>query len=277
MIPSMGEIDKAVVLAAGLGTRMRRAGAETDLSPQQREAADRGHKALMPVAADRPFLDYALTALADAGYTRVCLVVGPDHDAVRLRYQHLCRPRRLALEFAVQAHPLGTADAVRSAETFAAGDQFLVVNSDNLYPVEALMALRRLNGPGLAAFERQALVEQGNIPPERIARFAVLQIDPDGCLRQIVEKPDPHTLDATEEIYISMNCWRFDPSFFESCRSIQPSSRGEFEIASAVEHSIRCLARRYQALRFRLGVLDLSSRQDVPAVAHRLTRLEVDL
>ena len=87
----------------------------------------------------------------------------------------------------------------------------------------------------------------------------------------------PSDLNAADEIYISMNCWRFDTSFFESCRSIQPSSRGEFEIASAVEHSIRCLSRRYQALRFHLGVLDLSSRQDVPAVAHRLARMEVDL
>ena len=29
---------------------------------------------------DRPFLDYVLSALADAGYRRVCVVVAPHHE-----------------------------------------------------------------------------------------------------------------------------------------------------------------------------------------------------
>ena len=76
-------MDKVVVLAAGLGTRMR-SGELEGLSEAQRRAADSGLKALVPI--DRPFLDYVLTTAADAGFRRVCLVIGPDHDELRRYY-----------------------------------------------------------------------------------------------------------------------------------------------------------------------------------------------
>ena len=42
----------------------------------------------------RPFLDYVLSGLADAGYRRVCLVVGPEHQAVRDYYRREVALRR---------------------------------------------------------------------------------------------------------------------------------------------------------------------------------------
>ena len=99
---------KAVVLARGLGTRMR--DASTSLPVEQAAVAETGVKGLIPVAG-KPFLDYALSALADAGFCDVCLVIGPEHRAVRERYERSARPRRLRISFAIQARPLGTADA----------------------------------------------------------------------------------------------------------------------------------------------------------------------
>ena len=49
------------------------------LTPDQQRAADAGRKAMMPING-RPFLDYVLSALADAGIRHVALVVAPDHD-----------------------------------------------------------------------------------------------------------------------------------------------------------------------------------------------------
>src|SRR5262245_54354599 len=75
-------ITRAIILARGLGTRMReRAQAGAAVDAAQAEAADRGVKAMIPIG--RPFLDYVLSALADAGYTDACLVIGPEHDAIR--------------------------------------------------------------------------------------------------------------------------------------------------------------------------------------------------
>ncbi|MGI8619426.1 MAG: nucleotidyltransferase family protein, partial [Gemmatimonadaceae bacterium] len=53
---------KAVVLARGLGTRMRAADSTADLDADASAIADSGVKAMIPVG--RPFLDYVLSALA---------------------------------------------------------------------------------------------------------------------------------------------------------------------------------------------------------------------
>ncbi|MGA2064651.1 MAG: nucleotidyltransferase family protein [Thermoguttaceae bacterium] len=267
---------KAVVLARGQGTRMRRADEAAPLDPAQRAAAATGVKAMIPVG--RPFLDYVLSSLADAGCRRVCLVVGPGRNPVREYYGALPAPGRLAIEFAVQQEPRGTADAVAAAEAFAGGDPFLAINSDNYYPPEALCALCAAGGPAVALFERQSLLSGGNIPPERISRFAVAQSDGRGLLVRILEKPDEATLAALPEpICVSMNCWRFGPAIFAACRAIAPSARGELELPDAVQYAIDALGERFRALQIRAPVLDLTTRGDIAAVAALLASREVRL
>lgn len=269
-------MDKAVILARGLGTRMRQQDPDAGLSPEQAEMAATGVKALIPI--DRPFLDYVLSALADAGYRRICLVVGPEHEKLRRYYGEMLRYHRLELGFAIQVRPLGTADAVVAAEAFAAGEPFLVINSDNYYPVAALESLRHLQGPGLAAFARAGMLAGSNIPPERLSRFAIVEVDGQGCLRRIMEKPDPALLASLPEpVAVSMNCWRFDPGIFAACRAVKPSPRGELELPDAVQYAVEVLGQRFQVMWCAEAVLDLSSRADVEPVAVRLAGREVKL
>jgi glucose-1-phosphate thymidylyltransferase len=266
-------VTKAVILARGLGTRMRRADAGTPLQADQVAAADRGVKGMIPIA--RPFLDYILSALADAGFTDACLVIGPEHQAVRDYYEAPARPRRIRLHFAVQEHPLGTADAVLAAEGFAGSDLFLVCNADNYYPVSVLSALRGLEEPGLAGFDREALVQRSNISAERIGQFALLTTSPDGFLANIVEKPDAATASTLgHHARVSMNCWVFGPGIFPGCRLVKPSPRGELEIQDAVRLSIATLGERYRVVPAEEGVLDLSNRSDIATVATRLAGVE---
>lgn len=265
---------RAVVLARGLGRRMRAADGAARLDSAQEEAAASGVKGMIPIG--RPFLDYLLSALADAGFTRACLVIGPEHGAIREHYAQPGLLTRIGVEFAVQREPRGTADAVLAAEPVARGEPFLVCNADNYYPVPVLSALRALVSPGLAGFARDALVRESNIPPERVAQFALLSVTPDGYLTDIIEKPDP----ATEARLgpaapISMNAWVFDDTIFEACRAISPSPRGEYEIQDAVRHAMRSLGVRFRVLPVSAGVLDLSRRGDVAAVAERLAGVEV--
>src|SRR5689334_21013189 len=100
------------------------------LDAQQAAAADAGWKGLDPVP--RPFLDYVLSGLADAGIREVCLVVGPGANPVRERYASLPM-RRISVSFAVQESPRGTADATLAAEEFAERGDFLLANADNYY------------------------------------------------------------------------------------------------------------------------------------------------
>jgi len=249
-------VTKAVILARGLGTRMRAADANASLSPEQAAAADAGMKAMITI--DRPFLDYVLSALAEAGFTEVCLVVGPEHTAIREYYDG-------KVSFAIQAEPLGTADAVLAAAPFIGEDLFVVLNSDNYYPVEVLRELRTARAPALPAFDREVLVRESNIAPERIARYALLDIGDDGYLQRVIEKPERDTGEP-----VSMNVWLLTPEIFEACQRVPLSPRGERELPGAVQWAIDNLGMRVQVLPVRAGVLDLSQRADIPAVAERL-------
>lgn len=268
-------MDRVVVLARGLGTRMRKADAAARLDAAQAMAAESGVKALIPI--DRPFLDHVLTVVADAGYGRVCLVIGPEHKELR-NYYATVPTDRLQIGFAVQQEPLGTADAVLAAEVFAGGESFLMINSDNHYPLEALQALRQAGGPAVAVFDEDAMLAGSNIPAKRLCKFAVVETDLTNRLKRILEKPDAETLARLPKpLGVSMNCWRFSPTIFEACRSIGPSARGELEITDAVQYSMSRLGERYEVVRCKASVLDLSSRADVAPVTAILAGREVRL
>ncbi len=138
----------AMVLAAGLGTRMQPLTADTP-------------KALLRVAG-RTLLDYALDRLCEAGVTR--LVVNAHWHAEQIAARLRARAAREhgepggaqghawgGVEMLLQSEPvlLGTGGAVREALTTGAlgtGEPFLVVNGDSLWldgPVPAIERLRR--------------------------------------------------------------------------------------------------------------------------------------
>jgi dTDP-glucose pyrophosphorylase len=275
-VTSTVQVTRAVILARGLGTRMRREDAAAELDPEQAAMAGTGLKAMIPVG--RPFLDFVLSGLAAAGFQEVCLVVGPGPQQLRERYERDVPPTRLRIHFAVQDEPLGTADAVLAAHDFAGELPFVVLNSDNYYPIRALEALRRQGAPALLGFERAGLSRGGNIDPDRIARYAVLMTRRDGALERIVEKPDEATLrELGPDALVSMNCWCFPHEIFAACRAISPSERGELEIPDAVQHASDRMGLRFHVVRSADPVLDLSSRADIAAVKEHLRGVEVRL
>ncbi|HSA54533.1 MAG TPA: nucleotidyltransferase family protein [Gemmatimonadaceae bacterium] len=260
---------KAVILARGLGTRMRREDPGAPLTDEQVRAAAAGSKAMMPVG--RPFLDFVLSGLADAGVTEICLVVAPDHGAIRHYYDREVRPTRFALHYAVQPRALGTADAVLAARAFAGSDPFLVLNGDNYYPADAYRALIHAGAPALVGFEPGTLVRLGHIEADRVRRYALLRVGADDVLLDIVEKPDPAAAAALGHAsLVSMNLWAFPPAIFEACAAVRPSVRGELELPDAVRHAIRVLDVRFRVIPLAAGVLDLAGRADVAVVAERL-------
>jgi glucose-1-phosphate thymidylyltransferase len=266
---------KAVLLARGLGSRMRHDGDATALTERQQHAAAAGAKGVMPVGAHtRPFLDYVLSALADAGCTSVCFVVAPEHNAIRDYYEGPGRPERLTIEYAIQPVADGTARAVMCARDFTGRDPFLVLNSDNLYSVRVLRGLVELDGPGLPAYERDSLIQDSGFPADRVTGFAAIEIDRDGYLSRIVEKPTREYYDAAgARALISMNVWRFDARIFDACRDVAISSRGEYELPEAVGLAVS-RGVKFRAIPAGGAVLDLSRRSDVALVSERLRSIE---
>jgi bifunctional UDP-N-acetylglucosamine pyrophosphorylase/glucosamine-1-phosphate N-acetyltransferase len=112
----------AVVLAAGMGTRMK-----TDLP-----------KVLVP-ALGRPMIEYVLEALGAAGIPRTIAVVGYRADEVRA-----ILAGRKGIEYALQAERLGTGHAVQMAQPLLAahaGPVVIVAGDSPLLQVSSLSKL----------------------------------------------------------------------------------------------------------------------------------------
>ena len=96
----------------------------------------------------RPFLDYVLSALADAGCSDVCLVIGPEHDVIRDYYERASVPRRVRVSCPRsrrrRAAPPTPCCRRRSSPAAIRSSS---LNSDNYYPVDVLRALVALDGP----------------------------------------------------------------------------------------------------------------------------------
>lgn len=275
---------KAVLLARGLGSRMKQDAGTPALTAGQAAAAAAGSKGMMPVGnpstapgaggQSHPFLDYVLSAAADAGCRDVCLVVAPDHGAIRDYYEGPGRPQRVRMTFAVQAIANGTARAVQAAQDFAGREPFLVLNSDNLYPAPVLRSLVALQEPGLPGYRREALVRDSGFPLERVNGFAAIEADERWYLTRIIEKPGAGYYQAAgPDALISMNVWRFDQRIFDACRDVPLSPRGEYELPEAVALAMA------RGVKFRVvaatgAVLDLSRRSDVALVSERLAHQE---
>ena len=255
---------------------MRKEADGVSLDESQSAAAAAGVKAMISMGGERPFLDYVISALADAGFTEVCLVIGPEHDMMRDYYNEVAK-ERVSISFAVQEEPLGTANAVLSAEEFAGDDRILVINSDNYYPAEAMRLLADVPGSALVGFDRTAMLERSNIAPERIAAFALATADAEGNLDELVEKPDQETIDRLgDSAVLSMNCWLCSPAIFPAARAIPLSARGEYEITDAVRAAID-VGDPYRVVRAEVGVLDMSNRGDIASVMEALGDAAVTL
>lgn len=259
-------------------------GAGTGLMAEQARAAAMGQKGMMPLPGPdgrlRPFLDYVLSELADAGFADVALVVPPaptDGSAQPLReyYAGDGAPTRVRIAFVIQDSARGTADAVASAASWIGARPFVVLNADNLYGVAALRALREADGPALPVYQRDDLVRTSGLPAERVGSFALLQVTPNGYLAEIVEKPGVEAVDAAgPHALISMNCWRGDASVLQACRDVPVSPRGEYELPSAIRLAIT-RGTQIRAIAARGPVLDLSRQEDVAFVVERLQHVEV--
>ncbi|MGQ0704103.1 MAG: sugar phosphate nucleotidyltransferase, partial [Gemmatimonadales bacterium] len=185
--------------------------------------------------------------------------------------------RSLRIEFAEQPEPRGTADALLRAEPFASGDSVVVVNADNLYPRSALEALRALPRAGLIGFRRSALVRTSNFPAERVRDYALLEVDPQGDLVRIVEKPSPDAAAGFgRDPLVSMNVWLMPPSIYGAARAVPPSPRSELELQDAVRGAIAA-GEQFRVIESTEGVLDLSHPEDILTVEARLQDVEIRL
>jgi len=160
-----GGVHQAVILAGGLGTRLRPVLGDLP-------------KALAPVHG-RPFLSYQLEWLKSQSIVQVVLCTGHGHDRIQA-YLGDGAACGLQVKYSVEMEPLGTAGALRQARSLLRGT-FLAMNGDT-YFATGLSGLYSAHRDS-AALATMALVEVPNA-----GRFGAVTLDDEGYIIDFAEK-----------------------------------------------------------------------------------------
>ena len=247
----MKETVSLLIMAGGASSRMKSSLKDSSINEELKKQAQAVHKSLIPLGVNqRPLLYYLIKNAVAAGYTNIYLITSPQNKAFHDQIAYWKQQQifiDINIRFVLQYVPLdrekpfGTADAVEQAlEQYPElqKTQFTVCNGDNLYSSTVFQRLKepRKVPHALISYARSGL----NFPDDRIAKFAVMDIDKEGFLKNIIEKPDPSEVDeykdTTGEIRVSMNIFSFDGAllypYLKSC-SIHPE-RNEKELPEAL-------------------------------------------
>jgi D-glycero-alpha-D-manno-heptose 1-phosphate guanylyltransferase len=155
---------EAIVLAGGLGTRLR---SVVDDVPKP-----------MALVQGRPFLAFVLDQLVETGFHTAILAVGYRHEAIRSYFGE--NYRGLALLYSVESEPLGTGGAIRLACVQLAARDVFVLNGDTYLELDYRAMLdAHVN----AAAQLSLAICQ--VPD--VARYGALQIS-EGVVRGFREK-----------------------------------------------------------------------------------------
>ena len=194
---------KAVILAAGQGTRM---GPLTCNRP----------KVMLPVA-NMPLLSRVILSARDAGIREFVLVVGFGQENIRLYFGD-GSSLNVSIEYAQQQEQLGTADAVRSAMGLV-NDRFLMLNGD--------IIVSPLHIRNMVKQNRDVVMTARRV--DNPSEFGVLEVEDDRVLR-IIEKPEkPPTNLANAGIYV------FPMAIFDAINKTRLSARKEYEITESLQ------------------------------------------
>jgi UTP--glucose-1-phosphate uridylyltransferase len=246
--PKMPRVRKAVIPAAGFGTRML-------------PAAKAVPKEMLPVL-DRPTIQYVVEEAADAGAADVLLVTGREKKAIEEHFdrspeleQRLAATgksglldsidrlmNRVRIHSVRQREQRGLGDAVLHARDHVGDEPFLCLLGDTIFSGEAGVALpsrqlveayARLGTPVIALEE---------VPEERVDRYGIVggeEVSP-GVLKlnALVEKPGRESAPSRYAI-----CARYvlTPDIFECLDRTPPGKGGEIQLTDALS---RLLTRR---------------------------------
>jgi glucose-1-phosphate thymidylyltransferase len=199
---------KAVVLAAGQGTRLRPL---TEDKP----------KVLVEVDGT-PLIEDVFDQLIGIGIDEFVVVVGYKKEQIIERYGDTYRGAPIT--YAHQREQLGLAHALLQAEPHVE-DDFVLMLGDNIFRANLQDALnRQRESRADAAF----LVEE--VPMKEASRYGVCDTNEYGEILEVVEKPE----DPPSNLVMT-GFYTFTPAIFHACHLVQPSDRGEYELPDAID------------------------------------------
>jgi dTDP-glucose pyrophosphorylase len=209
----MAKIDKAVLLAAGRGTRMRELTADLP-------------KPMIEVRG-KPVLQYIVEGLRDAGVHEFLVVVGYRADAVQNFLGDGSR-YKIDIQYTTQVVQDGTGRVVDLARGFVGLSPFVLSYGDIL--VDPANYKRIVDLPEDA--EALISVTRG----EDVSKGGAVFLNDEFELVDLREKSQPG--EPTSPWY-NAGIYAFRPSIFEFTAKLKPSPRGEYELTDAIREMAR--------------------------------------
>ncbi len=213
---------KAVILAAGKGTRMK------DLTQEL-------PKPMLPFQG-KPILEHILDGLRSCALQDVFIVTGWRAEAIESHFGDGSR-WGLRIHYGRQVIQDGTGKAPELARSFVGPSPFLLTYGDILVRPDTYR--RMLDRFQAGDFAGLLTVTQG----QDVSHGAINLFDQDFCLRRLIEKPSPEQLAELrregalrpgDPIWYNAGIYVFHPQVFEFTARLQKSPRGEFELTDAI-------------------------------------------
>jgi UDP-N-acetylglucosamine diphosphorylase / glucose-1-phosphate thymidylyltransferase / UDP-N-acetylgalactosamine diphosphorylase / glucosamine-1-phosphate N-acetyltransferase / galactosamine-1-phosphate N-acetyltransferase len=213
---------KAVILAAGRGTRMK-------------ELTNELPKPMLSVQG-KPILEHILEGILATGIHEVFIVTGFRAEIIESHFGDGSK-WRARIAYGRQLVQDGTGKAPEVAKEFTGPAPFLLTYGDILVKPETYgQMLRRFNE---GQFSGLITVTRG----EDVAKGGLNFFDDRFCLQRIVEKPGPEQLQQLRRdgwlkpntpVWYNAGIYIFKPPLFEFTANLRKSPRGEYELTDAV-------------------------------------------
>jgi dTDP-glucose pyrophosphorylase len=204
----MAKIEKAVLLAAGRGIRMRELTVELP-------------KPMIEVRG-KPVLQHIVEGLRDAGIREFFIIVGYRADAVQNFFGDGSR-YKIAIQYATQVVQDGTGRVVDIAQNFADNSTFILSYGDILVDPQNYKGIVNLPDD----IEAIITVTRG----EDVSKGGAVFLNDQMELLDLREKSKPG--EPTSPWY-NAGIYAFRPSIFEFTAKLKPSPRGEYELTDAI-------------------------------------------
>jgi glucose-1-phosphate thymidylyltransferase len=204
---------KGIVLAGGTGSR---------LWPITRSVS----KQLLPVY-DKPMIYYPISTLMLAGIREILIITTPRDQSQFKELLGDGSELGVSFQYATQLEPKGLAQAFTIGEQFLSGESSLMILGDNIFHGTGLGRdiVRKLPSTGAHIFTYEV---------SNPSDYGILEVSPEGKVISITEKPKKYISNlAVTGLYY------FDGKVSEIAQTIKPSSRGEMEITSVIDHYLQ--------------------------------------
>ncbi len=213
---------KAVILAAGKGTRMK-------------ELTNELPKPMLPVQGS-PILEHILEGLSSVGIRDFCIVTGWKREVIERHFGDGSR-WGVSIRFVEQKVQDGTGKAPELAKDFVGAEPFLLTYGDILVKPETYAQMLRRWTEG--DFSGLLTVTAG----EDVTKGAINFFDEAFCLKRLIEKP---SLARVEELraagwfkpgdpaWYNAGIYLFQPVVFEYTARLKKSPRNEYELTDAI-------------------------------------------